>query len=173
MQTDLAILWNNSTFYSSVTYITIGALFLVLVLVARKVADVRLRLWAGLACAVPLEMLVSYHRTFDAKLLLLSIPACTRLWDRGGARRWISAGLTGLALFVTADIPLAIQNRLIDPLINLRGSWPQRIWGIIAGRPFPLILLALAVFYLVVLRQEAQADEARDPNEEAMAEVSA
>lgn len=172
LQTDLAILWDNSVFYNAVTYVTVGALFLALVLLARKIANIRLRLWIGLACAIPLEMLVSYHRTFDAKLLLLSIPACAHLWQRGGARRWLAAGLTGLALFVTADIPLAVQNLLIVPLIDVRGNWPQRIGGILAGRPFPIVLLALAVFYIAVLAQEAKAEEERDMAPEAIAQLA-
>jgi len=29
-------------------------------------------------------MLVTYHRPFDAKLLLLAVPACAMLWAEGG-----------------------------------------------------------------------------------------
>jgi hypothetical protein len=39
--------------------------------------------WLALAAVVPLTMLVTYHRPYDAKLLLLAVPACAIAVGRG------------------------------------------------------------------------------------------
>ena len=47
--------------------------------------------WFALAAVVPLAMLPVYHRTYDARLLLLTVPACAMLWKKGGPARRVRA----------------------------------------------------------------------------------
>ena len=53
-------------------------------------------------------MLPVYHRPYDAKLLLLAVPACAALWAQGGVRRWLGLVTTSAAILVTSDFPSAL-----------------------------------------------------------------
>ena len=49
-------------------------------------------------------MLPVYHRCYDARLLLLTIPACVILWKHGGKIAWSALLLTLAAIVLTGDI---------------------------------------------------------------------
>jgi hypothetical protein len=97
--------------------------------------------WLGLAVIAAIAMLPFYHRTYDARLLVLAIPACAFLWNEHRARgRWALA-LTIAVIVLTGDIfwiALFGITRYSGPIVAL---------GMI---PAPLALLALGVFYLCV-----------------------
>ena len=104
--------------------------------------------WFGLAVAAPLTMLFSYHRPYDAKLLLLAIPACSMLWAGGGKAGRIAVALNAAAVLVSGDIPLAILTLLTARLSVISMSAVEKVLTIPFLRPVPLALFALAVFNL-------------------------
>ena len=103
----------------------------------------------ALAVIAILTLLAVYHRPYDAKLLLLSIPACAMLWARGGANRWISFALMLIAVLSTSEIPLAIL--LISTKALGISAWLPPNHSVVLLLLPPLALLALASHFLWVL----------------------
>jgi hypothetical protein len=113
------------------------------------------RAWIALAAVVPLTMLITYHRPWDAKLLMLTIPACAILWAEGGRIAWIALLINFLGLVLTGDIPLAILSIVSNKLhVDAAGFFGQ-ILTLVLIRPASLILLVMSIFYLwVYLRRD-------------------
>lgn len=150
LQTVFSILRNSPAFYNAATWLVCGILFVVwvgAVLRARFTAETA---WLALSSAAALSMLVTYHRSYDAKLLLLAIPACTLLWPPGGRLAHAARVLTAATLFFTADIPLTIVAINADHLSATTPGLLAKLQYIVVGRPAPLLLLISAVFYLWV-----------------------
>jgi hypothetical protein len=95
-------------------------------------------------------MLVTYHRSYDAKLLLLSVPACAMLWIEGGAVGWTALLVTVAGVLFTGDIPLAILMHLTRHLYAPTAGILGKTAIAIATRPAPPILFVVAIFYLLV-----------------------
>jgi hypothetical protein len=145
LQTIFSRFWDNPHFYNPVVYLICGALLLIWL---RKTLQSKYspRLaWFAMAVVVPLTILVVYHRSYDARLLLLSVPACVMLWQQGGRLGWCALVLTLAAIILTGDIFWIVLFQITHY------SGPSLAFGVI---PAPLILLALSVFYLYVYVRE-------------------
>jgi hypothetical protein len=93
-------------------------------------------------------MLPVYHRQYDAKLLLLTVPACAMLWVEGGLVGWIALLLNTAGVLLTGDIWSAILTVYWNNLhISQMGVLTQ-ILAVMLVRPAPLILLVMVIFYL-------------------------
>lgn len=110
--------------------------------VSRKTA------WFALATIAPLAMLPVYHRPYDAKLLLLTIPACAALIARGRVIRWFSVCLTAGGIVITSDLPLAMLS-IIAKGVHIPGGIMGVVMNVILMRPVPLVLFALGSFNLL------------------------
>ena len=106
---------------------------------------------------VPLTMLVTYHRSHDAKLLLLTVPACAMLWAEGGPIGWTALLVNTAGIVFTGDIPLAILDILTKNLHTGTAGLPGKMLTVMLTRPSPLILLAMEIFYLWVYVRRAPA----------------
>ena len=144
LQAILSLIWDNARFYNLAALLLSAPLIVIwCVKTLRSGFSPRLA-WFALASIVPLTMLPVYHRTYDARLLLLAVPACGLLWleNRGKENRALgrwSVGLTLAAIVLTGDIFWIVFFQITNY------SGPA---GTFAMFPAPLILLALAVFYL-------------------------
>jgi hypothetical protein len=150
LQSTLALVWNDPHIYNPVTYLVCGVLLLLglaLILGSRFSPT---SAWIALGWVVPLTMLVTYHRPYDAKLLLLAIPACAMLWVERGVIWWFATLITTAALASTADIPLTILLILNRNLHTSSAGLFGKIITAVLMRPTPLILLAMCSFYLWV-----------------------
>jgi hypothetical protein len=108
--------------------------------------------WIALAAVAALSMLVTYHRSYDAKLLmLLSVPASAMLWAEGGVAGWIAAIISLLAAFFGGDIPLTALTHMTQRHLPATESFLAKSQAAVLTRPVPLILLCATVFYLFVL----------------------
>lgn len=95
--------------------------------------------WFALAAISALTMLPFYHRTYDARLLLLAVPACAILWTEGEpGRRW-SLLVTLGAIVLTGDLFWIVLFQLTHY------SSPSVTWGMV---PAPIALFVFAIFYL-------------------------
>jgi hypothetical protein len=102
-------------------------------------------------------MLVSYHRPYDAKLLLLAVPACAMLWAEDGPVRWVALLVTTAAIVYTGDITLTILKILTNNLHLSTAGLSGQILTTVLTRPGPLILLAMCIFYLwAYLRRDSE-----------------
>ena len=95
-------------------------------------------------------MLATYHRPYDAKLLLLACPACAMLWAEGGLIGKFALLITGAAVTLTGDIPLAVVALFTKNVNVSTMDLSTKISEIPLLRPAPLVLLVMAIFYLWV-----------------------
>jgi hypothetical protein len=101
-------------------------------------------------------MLPVYHRLHDAKLLLLTLPACAMLWAGGGPLKWTAGLLNTAAIVVTADVPSTILMLIDRSLHGHVTGFTGKLLDLILLRPAAPILLATGILYLwVYLRRTA------------------
>lgn len=148
LQAMFSLFRNDPHFYNPMGYGLGGTLLLIwIVAVIRKQKTYESSLLAIGSVAV-LTLLPVYHRPYDAKLLLLTIPACTVLWETGGRLRWSAVALTSLAILVTSDIPIAMLL-LFGKMFPLDlNTLVGKLETILLLEPAPLTLLLTGCFYL-------------------------
>lgn len=147
LQAAISVFRDDPHFYNPVSYLTVGFLILVWALVVlRKRATLRSALLA-LAAISALSLLPVYHRPYDAKILILTIPACAMLWQERGPARWVALGLTSAGIVVTSDIPLALSFALYHSLSISTSTLAGKMITVFMW-PAPLVLFALGCFYL-------------------------
>lgn len=159
LQAAISIFKDEPGFYNLTSYAIVGVLVLLwIVTVLRKRRSPHDALFA-LAPIAALTMLPVYHRPYDAKLLLLTLPACALLWAAKAPKRWLAVVLTTAAVIITSDIPLAIDVAIGQSLSPSASTLGGKIATMVLLRPAPLILLALGCFYLwMYMRYEPPAD---------------
>jgi hypothetical protein len=150
LQTVVSIFHNEPRIYNSVTYAICGVILLVwAVAVLRSRPMPENALFALVSCAA-LSMLMTYHRSYDAKLLLLSVPACAMLWAQGGAIAWMALLIGAAGVLFTGDLPLTVLMHLTRHLYSPAAGIAEKTVIAVVTRPAPLILLVTAIFYLLV-----------------------
>jgi hypothetical protein len=156
LQSVIYVFRDDPRIYNSVTWLVCGALLLAgLIRTLRARFSERLA-WLAVAAIVPITIVVTYHRPYDAKLLLLAVPACAMLWAEGRPIRWLALLLTAAGIVFTADIPLTILTIFSSALHISAAGLPGQVLTVVLTRPTPLILLAMGIFYLwVYLRPSA------------------
>ena len=100
-------------------------------------------------------MLLAYHQQHDAKLLLLTVPACSMLWAEGRLTRWIALLLNTAGIVLTSDIPSASLVILTNNLHFGTVRIFAQIQAVAVMTPAPIALLALGIFYLCVCEVSA------------------
>jgi hypothetical protein len=104
--------------------------------------------WLALAAIGALSLLPIYHRIYDAKLLILTIPACAMLWADGGMMGRLALGVNSAAIVLTGDLPWAFLFSMIGRMhLSTTGRSGQILTAMVAF-PAPAILLVTGVFYL-------------------------
>lgn len=147
LQNSVGVFRDDPHFYNAVTYAVVGGLILWWGIAVLRKRSTREEALLALAAVSLLTMLPVYHRSHDAKLLMLAIPACAMLWKAGGVKRWIALALTGAAILVTSDIPnllLAAATRKV----TVSPSTMSGKFTLLMLQPAPLVLLVTGCFYL-------------------------
>jgi hypothetical protein len=150
LQTILSEFRDDPGFYNPAAYLIIGPLMLIWAAVTLRSRFSIDKMWIALAAISALSLLPVYHRIYDAKLLLLSIPACAMLWAEGGLIGWLSVGITTLAIVFTSDLPWVIFSMLLG---HLRPAMPWLSGSALNALvvfPAPMALLAMSMMYLWV-----------------------
>jgi len=160
LQSIISVFWNDPRIYNLISYLICGVLLLVWSVHTLRVRFTSPRAWLALAAIVPLTLIVTYHRPYDAKLLLLTIPACAMLWGEGRSIRWVALVVTTAGIISTADIPLAILLTLTRYMHVSTTGLSNQILFYVLMRPTPLILLAMSIFYLWIYVRRDSAPEA-------------
>lgn len=158
LQSALSIFCDEPRFYNTATYLFCGALLL-----AWAIRTLRIRFsvaggWIALAAVVPFSLLITYHRVWDAQLLMLAIPACCRLWAEGGRFAKPALLFTCAAILFSGEITLGLfWMALGSHGLSVPGIAGQSL-RILLTRPAPIALLALGLFYSwVYIRSAAHA----------------
>lgn len=148
LQAALSVFRNEPGFYNPVSYVIAGSLILVWMVAALRKRFTQHSALFALAAIAPLSLLPLYHRTHDAKILLLVIPACAILWAGSGPRRWIALAITSAAVLLTSDIPLLVLVELTRGLSSSPRTFAAKIVALFLLEPGPLVLLLTGSFYL-------------------------
>jgi len=154
LQTVVSVFRDSPVFYNSVTFLFCGFLLAIWAIAVLRSNSSPISLWLALAVIAPLSLLVTYHRAYDARLLLLCVPACAMLWARRGWIAKLALAFTIAGFVFTGEIPLAVLNTLTRPLHLGTATLPQKIATVALARPATLSLLAMTIFYLWVLVRE-------------------
>jgi hypothetical protein len=105
-------------------------------------------------------MLPVYHRQYDTKLLLLTVPACALLFIERRSVGWLALLVTAAGFVLNADIPWVIFLALIKtfhaPTTGLAGKILIGVQVFSA----PLILLVMGIFYLWIYARRSAAHSA-------------
>jgi hypothetical protein len=148
LQSVISIFSSNPRLYNSLSYLLTGALLLFWSIKAFRSRSSPAGAWIALATIAALTMLPTYHRTYDAKLLLLAIPACAMLWSEGGRIGRLAVAITSATIVMAGDIPLSVLILLTPSLNTSPASLPARVLTALLTGPLTILLLAMAVFYL-------------------------
>lgn len=148
LQTVTSVIRDAPPFYKIAAYLLCAPLLLYWCFLTIRSPFSKTRAWFALGAIAPLALLPVYHRPYDAKLLLITIPMCAILWSRGRRDAWISVALTGIAVFFTSDLPLALLSSLTKQM-HIPAGAGGKVITILLMRPAPLALLLLGVFNLL------------------------
>jgi Glycosyltransferase family 87 len=160
LQAAISVFRDDPRIYNLGTYLICGAMLLAWSLRTLRFQFSQPRAFIALAAVSALTLLVTYHRPYDAKLLLLTLPAGAVLWSEGGPTGWISLLVNTAGIVITADIPLAfflsVTRNLRTEHVGLLGN----VLTLLLIRPISVVLLAMAVFYLWVYMQRGSTIDA-------------
>jgi hypothetical protein len=157
LQATISTFRDDPRIYNPVSYLVCGALLLAWFVHTLRVRFSPAHAWLALAAVVPLTMLVTYHRPYDAKLLLLAVPACAMLWAEGRQIRWLALLVTTAGIVLTSDIPLTFLSALTKASRISTAGLPAQMRPWVLMTPAPPILLAMGIFYLwIYLRYEPE-----------------
>lgn len=148
LQTVVSVFRDDPQIYNAVTVVVCALLFIVWLVAMLRGSNSPAKMWFALAALVPLSMLPVYHRPYDAKLLILAVPACVGLWAEGGLRRWLSFLTTGAAILLTSDVPATVLTILSRKLPMYPTSVSSQMLVVVLARPIPMVLLVMSGFYL-------------------------
>jgi len=150
LQSLFGVIRDNPHFYNWATY-----LIFIPMLIAWSVATLRARLtlstaWLAIAAIAPLSLLPIYHRIYDAKIIMLTIPACALLWAEGGRIGRLALLITAVGCVLTGDLVWGIYFETLVNMHLLPAVSPRPWLAASINLPLPLILLTLSAFYLWV-----------------------
>ena len=165
LQAAISVFEDNARIYNPASYLVCGALLLLGAMRTLRSRVSQERAWFALAAVVPLTMLVTYHRPWDAKLVMLAVPACAILWTKGGRTRWLALVITTAGVVLTGDVPLAALTILADKLQVSTAGIFGRMLTVILNRPASLILMVMSVFYLWAYMRRTPDPAEADPGD--------
>jgi len=148
LQSILSVIRDNPSFYNPVTYLVCGALLSMWAVASFKSRISKERALLALAAVTPLTLLITYHRPWDAKLLLLTCPGCAILWASGRRRRWPALLITFATLVASGDIGMAIFLAHPASALESAPGLTGQIATILLARPIAVLLVIMSLFYV-------------------------
>ncbi len=150
LQSVISEVRDEPSFYNPASYAICGALLLVWSAVTLRSRTTPERSWIALAAVAALSLLPVYHRLYDAKLLLLAVPACALLWREGRAVGRVALALTAAGVVLTGEFEWAMFGAAVKSLHPATADFAGRMVTGLEIYPVPLVLLAMAAFYVWV-----------------------
>jgi hypothetical protein len=174
LQSSFSLIRDEPRFYNAASFLTCGLLLLAGATRVLKSRFTKQNAWIALAAIAPLSMLPVYHRAYDAKLLLLAVPACALLWREGGSLKWLAGVMTTLAIASTSDVPVTLLLGFMKNVTDIGSVWGRLLTALVF-HPAPLVLLATGSFYLWVYflrtaREKKEFADSREPTGSSLAE---
>jgi hypothetical protein len=150
LQTVFSAFWSDPHIYNLAAYLAVGPLLLIWAVITLRSRSTPSTTWLALAAIAALTMLPLYHRQYDTKLLLLTVPACAMLFEEKGMVRWLALLLTSVGFVVTGDLSWIAALKLIELAFAPATGLTSRILADAQVYCAPLVLLSLGAFYLWV-----------------------
>ena len=148
LQSAISVFWDDPHIYNSASYLVCAPLLLLWAFITVRTRATPSRAWLAIASIAALTMLPVYHRQYDAKLLLLTVPACLMLWAEGGLIGWFALLVNVAGFALTGDLTWAILLPLINRLHVSTTGLSVETLAVAQVFPAPLILLIMGIFYL-------------------------
>jgi hypothetical protein len=158
LQPIFSYFWDNPRIYHLLTGVVCAPLLVVWVIVTLKSRPSRAKTYYALAAIAVLSLLPVYHRQYDAKIIVLTIPALAMLWREGGSTRWVALLVSLQGYLLTADLAWTIfvsyllKGHLLQ--MNEAGNFGPKMTPVM-NFPVPISLLIMGVFYLWVYTRRA------------------
>ena len=162
LQEVISVFRDDPRIYNQASYLICAPLLLLWAFVTLRSRPTAVRFWLGLAAIAPLTMLPFYHRQYDAKLLLLAVPACAMLWAEGGLIGRLALLVTTAGFVFNGDIFGAIAIPILTSHLPATVLFGQ-IEAVALVFPAPLILLVMSVFYLWAYARSCSAPDLPQP----------
>jgi hypothetical protein len=158
LQRVISAIWDDPRIYNPASYLICAPLLLIWAFVTLRTRPSPSRTLLAIAAIAALSMMPVYHRQYDAKLIVLAVPACAMLWAEGGPIGWAALLLNGAAFLLIADLLWAIFFGAIGNLHLPAAGLPGQVIAALPVFPTPIILLAMGIFYLIVYVRRSSAD---------------
>jgi hypothetical protein len=148
LQAVISIFRDDPRVYNPISYLVCAPLLVAWAIYTLRHRPTPKTASLALAAIAALSMLPIYHREYDTKLLLLTVPACAILWAEGGRIGRLALLVNSAGFVLTGDLPnaafLGFLHFLHLPTTGLSGQ------VLIAAQvfPAPLMLLVMGIFYL-------------------------
>jgi hypothetical protein len=158
LQSVISYFWDDPHIYNPAAYLIGGALILIWCIVTLRSRPSREGSLLAVASMAALGLLPIYHRQYDTKILLLTIPACAMLWAQANPLRKVAAGITTAGIVFVSDIPVAITVMIRKSLDLPLDQFHGQLVSVLLGRIPTLALLLVGSFYLwAYVRHESMA----------------
>ena len=148
LQAIFSVIKDEPAFYNPASYLVCAGLLLLWVIPTLRFRMTPYRFWVALAFLSALTMLPVYHRSHDAKLLMLAVPACALVWSASRRLGIACALVTSLAIATIADLPRVILTVAESSISFSSATISGKLATILLARPATLAILLMAVFYL-------------------------
>ena len=156
LQAAISIFRDDPRFYNIVSYVICGTLVLVWSTWTLRTRFSVYKAWLGLAAVAAFTLLITYHRPWDAKLVMLTIPPCCMMWAERGRPGKIAFAITTAAALFAGDLPLAVFKTIAESLQVSTAGFGGQLLTVVLIRPESIALLAMGIFFLwTYLRADA------------------
>ncbi len=144
--------------YDSMDALVCVAILALLVMGFRRRREARSRDWMAVATMAFLTLLLTYHRTYDMRLQMLSLPALGLLWRTRRKLAWVLTLLSASLLFSTALLSLRWgEAHLSSPVTH--SLW----FRILVERQQAVLVLAAAVAWAIAMPPEPASRSRLEP----------
>ena len=155
LQAAISVFRDNPRLYNPVSYLLCGVFLLMWFIWTWQNSFSVRRAWLAFPVAIAFSLLITYHRPWDAKLVMLAIPACCMLWVGRGRVAGIALAITTAATLFAGEIPLSAFKTISDALHMSTIGMARQLLTIVLIRPESIALLFMGVFYLWVCLKES------------------
>lgn len=145
-QAIFVLLSSNPRVYGMFTAVLVGIVVLVLVIGLRRLGGSPARDWLAVAAISIVTLLLTYHRTYDMRMVMLTLPALALLW-RVVPR--VAALLTFLSCFLLFSTAILLVH-VLNPHLS-HATTHGFIFRLLVERQQALFVLLTALAWIVVL----------------------
>ena len=159
LQTAVSVFFSNPRAWNLITWCICAPLLLLWGYRIMRSRSAGPAIWISLAGAAPLTILPTYHFQHDTKLLLIAVPACAMLYARHNRVGSLAFVVTLAAIVVNGDIFSVVRILLTRGIVVPSPNFVSHLITLFFTRPGPLVLLAMAAFYIFHFRAMPEAPE--------------